>query len=74
MFNEDNCVGSSQTETKPSNMGCEEKEVNRWVSVEPEKRVKVAEAVLINNALTSVGVVRQKAMQIRTYVHVIRCT
>ena len=70
MFNEDNCVSSSQTETKPSNMGCEEKEVNGWVSVEPEIRVKVAKAELIMPSAGWVWLGRKPCK----YVHVIRCT
>lgn len=78
MFNEDNCVGSSQTETKPSDMGCEEKEVNGWVSVEPEKRVKVAEAVLIMPSAGWVWLGRKPCKYIRTYstcdqMHIILC-
>lgn len=38
MFNKDYCVGSRETEAKPSNMGREEKEVNGWVGVEAEQR------------------------------------
>ena len=73
MFNEDNCVGSSQTETKPSDMGCEEKEVNGWVGVEPEKRVKVAEAVLIMPSAGWVWLGRKPCKCIRKFdqMHII---
>lgn len=37
MFDEDDCVCSSQTEAKAPNMGREEEKVNGWVGVEAEK-------------------------------------